>query len=204
MKVIGLLGGVASGKSFVAECFRELGAATLDGDQLGHEVLRLAEVKAAARQRWGERIFGADGEIDRGRLSRVVFPAGESASDELDYLESLTHDRIGQRLAAEIDELRATGKTPAVVIDAALLLKAGWDHLCDEVIFVDVPEGKRRRRAEHRGWQEGEFARREQAQLPLAAKRQRASAVVDNGGSREATRQQVQSYWANRVLGGET
>jgi len=205
MKVIGILGGVASGKSFVADCFRELGAATLDGDRIGHEVLRTAEVEQAARDRWGDAIFDDEGHIDRRELAKAVFKDGangQDASEELAFLESLTHERIGQRLAAEAEQLRQASGHPAAIIDAAVLLKAGWDHLCDSIIFVEVPEDIRKQRAVDRGWAPSELARREQSQLPLEAKRQRADTIIDNSQDRETTRRQVRQYWASMVESG--
>ena len=74
MHVIGLIGGVASGKSLVAAQLARLGAAVLDADRAGHEALRLPEIEAAARRRWGEAVFGADGHVDRARLAQLFSP----------------------------------------------------------------------------------------------------------------------------------
>ena len=76
MRIIGILGGVASGKSLVAQQFGRLGAGVLDADQAGHEALRLPHVEAAVRQRWGEAVFGTDGRIDRARLAESFLPPG--------------------------------------------------------------------------------------------------------------------------------
>jgi len=92
MRIIGIMGGVASGKSLVAQQLGELGAAVFDADRLGHEVLRLPNVEQAARRRWGEAIFGADGRIDRKRLARVVFASGPKAQQERKYLEQLLYN----------------------------------------------------------------------------------------------------------------
>src|SRR5258708_39823979 len=73
MKILGLLGGVASGKSMVAEMFRQLGAGVLDADKAGHEVLRLPAVRAAIGGRWGKDVIGADGEVDRRALAKILF-----------------------------------------------------------------------------------------------------------------------------------
>lgn len=199
MKIIGILGGVASGKSFVADCFRELGAATLDGDRIGHEVLRLPEVEQAARQRWGDEIFDAQGHIDRRKIADKVFAETEEASRELAFLESITHDRIGRRLADEAKSLAESGEYPAAILDAPVLLKAGWDHLCDSVVFVEAPEDIRRERAIARGWKEGEVARRERAQTPLIVKKNRSDAVIDNSADRGSTRRNVKDFWTLAV-----
>lgn len=207
MRIVGLLGGVASGKSLVARQFCELGAGLLDGDRAGHEVLRQAEVIQAARARWGERILGPDGQIDRAALGRIVFPppqgCGEQLGDEnnaeLEFLEQLTHPRIGELLRHEARRLAATGKWLAV-LDAAVMLKAGWDRLCDKIVFVDAPREIRLARALERGWSEEEFTAREAAQESLIVKRERADMVIDNSGSPEMTQAQVERLW--RTLAG--
>src|SRR5437879_4837613 len=105
MKILGVIGGVASGKSLVAKCLGELGAAHLDADAAGHAVLREPEVERAARERWGERIFAIEGHISRPALAHIVFGPGPEASAELEHLERLTHPRIKERLRQQIAEL---------------------------------------------------------------------------------------------------
>lgn len=223
MKVIGLLGGIASGKSFVAELFRQRGAVVLDGDRAGHEVLHDKEVKLAVRDRWGSGVFGPDGEIDRKALASKVFApptatadspsapnldkrgagqssAGDGATSsppgpgELAYLEQLTHPRIAARLAQQVQAAVENG-APAVVVDAAVMIKAGWDAMCDTIIFVDSPREVRLERARGRGWTEEEFTRREAAQEDLVVKRARADVIIDNAGTPEATSAQVERFW---------
>lgn len=194
MRVIGLLGGVASGKSLVAREMARLGAAVLDADRAGHEALRMAHVEAAARARWGERVFGPDGRLDRARLAAVVFGPGPGAEEERKYLEERTHPEIGRLLAAEAASLAASDAA-AAVLDAPLLLEAGWDRLCGKLVFVDAPREVRLARARKRGWNEPEFAAREAAQLPLDEKRRRADAVIDNSGPAQHTRAQVERVW---------
>jgi dephospho-CoA kinase len=192
--VIGVLGGVASGKSLVAAEFAALGAGILDGDRAGHEVLRMPEVEQAARRRWGEAILAADGRIDRSRLARIVFAGTPQAAEDLAYLESVTHPRIGRRL---LDEARALvgGGAAALVLDAAVMLKAGWDRLCDTIVYVDAPPQVRLARALARGWTAEALAAREASQGPEAAKRRRADWVIDNGGAVDQTRAQVAAVW---------
>lgn len=192
--VIGLLGGVASGKSFVADQLKELGAVVLDADRTGHEVLREPEVKAALRQRWGDKIFGAPGEIDRPAVGRIVFANSPEAARELQFLELITHPRITERLRQQMAEAAAAG-APAIVLDAAVMLKAGWDRLCDAVWFVDAPRAVRIERAAQRGWGEKQFAAREAAQEPLEQKRGVATAVIDNSGPPDQTADQIKALW---------
>lgn len=194
MLVIGLVGGVASGKSLVARQLSDLGAAILDGDRAGHEVLRTTEVEEAVRRRWGAGVFGPDGRIARSALAAIVFAATPQAREELNYLEQLTHPRIAAMLRGQIAELAAAG-TPAAVLDAPVLLKAGWDKFCDRIVYVDAPREVRAARARQRGWNEAQFAAREAAQESLEVKRRHADAVIDNSASAEATQVQVKRLW---------
>jgi dephospho-CoA kinase len=198
MHVIGLLGGVASGKSLVARELTRLGAGLLDADRAGHEVLRSNRVETAARQQWGPTVFGADGRIDRAKLARIVFADPPDGPRQRKYLERLTHPEIGRLLRREADNLAAGGRQ-AAVLDAPLLLEAGWDHLCNTLIFVDAPRELRLARARRRGWTEEDFDRREDAQESLDLKRERADVIVDNSGSPQHTRVQVERIWRSLV-----
>ena len=193
MILIGILGGVASGKSEVSNRLRAHGAAVLDADQMGHEVLRDAQVKDELRRRWGERVFDASGEVDRRRVAEIVFAAAPQAEEELAFLEQLTHPRIGMRLREQLAELRSGG-VRAAVLDAPVMLKAGWDRMCDCLLFVDTPRQIRLARARQRGWTEADFAAREAAQEPVEAKRSRAGMVLDNSSSRDQLYAQVDRF----------
>jgi dephospho-CoA kinase len=193
MKILGLLGGVASGKSLVSQQLAALGAVVLDADRAGHEALRLPHVEGAARRRWGDAVFGQDGHIDRTRLAEIVFAPAPNGPQEREFLEALTHPEIGRRLLAQVEAEKAVA--PLAVLDAALILEAGWDRLCNYFAFIDVPRNVRLARAMERGWTEGDFAAREAAQESLDFKRARADVIIDNSGSAEHTQAQVQRLW---------
>jgi len=197
-RVIGLVGGVASGKSLVAERFAQLGAAVIDADQIGHQVLRQDEVRERVRQRWGDAVFDQDGHVDRRRLAAIVFGSSPAGHHELHYLQQITHGRIGAAIRDEVYRLRQLG-APAVVLDAAVMLEAGWDDGCDQIVFVDAPPDLRRQRVRARGWTDAMLEAREAAQMPLDQKRNSASAVIDNSGTPEATRHQVDHLWRTWV-----
>ncbi len=194
MRVIGLLGGVASGKSTVARYLAAMGAAVLDADRAGHEVLRLPRIEAAARQRWGDRVLRHDGRIDRSRLAEIVFVDSPAGKGERKYLEELTHPEIERLLRRQAEELSAAG-TEVAVLDAPLLLEAGWERLCDRLIYVEAPREARRDRALRRGWTEEEFDAREGAQESLDSKRERADVIVDTSGSLGSTRARTEQIW---------
>ena len=180
MKVIGILGGVASGKSSVAESLRKRGAVVLDADAAGHEALFEPAVKASIRRRWGDRVFDAHGDVNRRAVAAIVFAETPEAREELAFLESLTHPHIAKSLASQLDSFRRRGGAPMAVLDAAVMLKAGWDRFCDHVVFVDAPRDVRSSRARNRGWTDAQFTAREAAQEAVDEKRARSDYVIDN------------------------
>lgn len=199
MQLIGIVGGVASGKSTVASAFAALGAGVLNADRAGHEVLRDSAVKAALRERWGEAVFDAEGSVHRPAVAKIVFAA--EGNQERQFLERLTHPRIDKRLRDEAAELARRG-IPVAILDAALLYEAGWDKLCDRVLFVEVPREQRLARALTRGWTEADFAAREARQWPVEEKRRLASEIIDNSGPPGELRRQVAGLWQSWLAQG--
>ena len=199
MITIGLLGGVACGKSHVARDFQTLGACVLSGDCVGHQVLHIDHVKLALRQRWGDAVFDAEGELRRSALAKIVFSGDRKAMGELAFLESVTHPEITRILEARIAEIDKLGCFPFVVLDAAVMIKTGWDKLCDQLVFVQVPRALRVKRGSLRGLDEAQFSAREAAQTPLAEKKASADFVIDNSGTPQQTFQQVQKVWHSLV-----
>ena len=194
MKLIGLLGGVASGKTLVAEMFRRLGAEVLDADRVGHEVLRMPAVRAAVGGRWGKGIIGPDGEVNRSALAKIVFAPSPDGPRELTELERITHPEIRRRLKAEVEALARRGVKLAI-LDAPVMLKAGWNELCDALVFVDSPADQRLDRALARGWTAAEFAQREVSQEPVAEKQRLADFVLDNSRDVSYIQAQVERCW---------
>ena len=191
---IGLLGGVASGKSAVAGCFERLGFAVIDADELGHQVLTQAQVIAAAEQRWGDSVI-ADGQIVRREVASRIFCREPECANELKFWERVTHPRIGQLIAANIEQIRDNGRHVGIILDAAVMLKGGWQKQCDFIVFIDAPEELRIKRAISRGWTTEHFRQREAAQAALAEKRRLADFVVDNSGTLEQTYEEVKRVW---------
>ena len=195
MLVIGLAGGIASGKSFVASCFVKLGAKGIDADRIGHQVLDDSKVKKQIRLIWGKSVFESD-KVNREAIAKIVFDRENEnrANSELKKLESITHPEIKLQSEAEIELLR-NSKAPAVVLDAPVMFKAGWHHVCDKIVFVEVPREIRLQRTLQRGWSEDELTRRESFQLPLAEKRSFSSNVIDNSLEQTKTLEQVETLW---------
>lgn len=185
-RVVGLLGGIGSGKSAVAALFEKLGARAVDADRIAHGVLEEPAVRRTLASWWGPEIL-VGGRVDRAQVARRAF---ESAAGTA-RLNALVHPRIGRELRRRIAQEKRRGGV--VVVEAALLLETGTDALCDVLVFVDAPRDVRRRRAAKRGWSAAEWSRRERRQWPLRLKRKKARYVIDNGGSKAATRRQVES-----------
>ncbi len=199
LKTIGLVGGVASGKSRVAQMLVEMGAGLVDADRAGHAVLAEdAVVQEALRERWGSEVFKDDGTVDRSAIAKRVFAAGGTAELERRFLEDLLHPRIRRRLKAQIDQFAAEGRK-VVVLDAALLFEAGWHPLSDLVVFVNATPEIRLTRARQRGWTEAQFKQREAAQWPVEEKRRSADVMLTNDGSEAELRQAVQELWERHV-----
>jgi dephospho-CoA kinase len=199
MKTIGLVGGVASGKSLAAKFLVDLGAVHLDADRTGHDVLAEdTDVRQAVVGRWGDAILAADKSVDRAAIARRVFAQNETGVADRKFLENLVHPLIGQRLDQKRIEAAAAGKL-AVVLDAPLLLEAGWGKMCDVVIMIDSPRDLRLSRAKTRGWDEAEFDRREAAQWPVDEKRRLADVVIPNHGSGDELRTAIAHFWARNI-----
>jgi dephospho-CoA kinase len=186
--VIGLLGGIGSGKSQVAAALARHGARIIAGDQLGQAALRDPDIRARVVSRWGQGVVDESGEIDRRRLAAIVFADPAQRKE----LEAITHPWIRQRIRSDVEEARNDSRVPLIVLDAAVMLEAGWDDVCDHLVYVDAPREVRLERvARQRGWNEKEVQAREQAQLPLTEKAVRADHVLDNSASLEHLNGQV-------------
>lgn len=199
MRIIGLTGGIASGKSTVSAMLRDLGARVLDADAYARQAVQpgsaaLCEIVAA----FGPEVLLPDGTLDRRKLGAIVF-ADPAARQRLN---GIVHPRVRELMRADIERARAEG-LPAVVIDVPLLFEGGLDRLCDEtwVVQVDRATQKARLRARDR-LSEAEAEARLDAQMPLSEKAARATAVIDNGGDLAATRGQVERLWRRALAAG--
>ena len=199
MIVVGLVGGIASGKSAVAAAFEQLGAAVIHADRIGHEVINEPSIRKSLLERWGERVFAADGSVNRKAVANIVFGPPPEGPRELRFLESLTHPRIGDGIRRQVRELARQG-VQVVVLDAPVLLEAGWARHCDRIVFIDVDRQDRLHRAQQRGWTEGQFAAREAAQLSLQEKRKVADEVIDKSASFDHTLSQIQQFWRSLII----
>jgi dephospho-CoA kinase len=186
--VLGLVGGIGAGKSQVAEAFARRGARVISGDALAHAALRQPAIKELVVRRWGKRLLDDKGEIQRRLLADVVF----ADASERRALEAIVHPWIKERIRAEVEAARADAMVRLIVLDAAVMLEAGWHDVCDQLVFIEAPREVRLRRvAEQRGWTVQEVEAREAAQLPLTAKAAHADHTLDNSTSLERLDHQV-------------
>lgn len=174
--VLGLAGGVGSGKSTVAREFARRGFVVIDYDAEAKAALERPEVRARLVEWWGGEVIGADGAVDRRVVADRVF---HSEADRL-RLEGLIHPLV-RRTNQEARQLALAAGVPGVMMDAPLLFEAGLDKECDAVVFVEASRATRLARVRAtRGWDEAEFDRREAAQWPLDRKRQASRFVIHN------------------------
>ncbi len=180
--VFGILGGIGSGKSSVVRHVSGLNLLIIDADRIGHELLLNSDIQSQIRNSFGAAVFDDSGAVDRSRLADVVFGTSVEQQEALKRLEQILHPAIRRKIQSQIET--ASRDVDAVILDAALLLEAGWDAECDWLIFVaTAAEIREQRVIRNRGWSAEELARREATQWNLEAKRDRADFIVDNSGS---------------------
>ena len=193
MKVIGLTGGIGSGKSTVSQFLAELGAVIIDADRVGHEAFKPGtelwqEVVAA----FGQQIVTSDGDIDRNKLGEMVF----GNLDSLSRLNQIMHPRMYKMVEARIEEYRRQGVS-VVVLEAPLLIEANWTPLVDEVWVTVASEPTVLRRLSERGGglSEPEALARIRSQLSLEERVKRADVVINNDGNLDELKARVRELW---------
>jgi dephospho-CoA kinase len=176
----------------------------IDADAVGHEVLDQSEVRRQVLERFGPRVLDSSsacgelngGSIDRRALASIVF----ADPDALHALEAILHPRMLRRFEASIERLRNEALVPAIVLDAAILREAGWDSLCDLVIFVEAPLPLRQQRvARGRGWSVEDLRMREAVQWASARKRATADIVLTNDCSLEQLERAVDRFFGTAI-----
>ena len=188
--ILGILGGIGSGKSTVTGMFAELGAETLDADAVAHELIEREDTKSVLRKWWGDEIIAEDGTVDRTRVAEKVF----SDAEELVRLEKLIHPEVRVRIEEKIAEFKKS-EGRFLVLDVPLLASSPLRDFCDEIVYVNSTEELRETRVKLRGWSPGELRRREARQAPESDKKNIANSVINNSGSLNETRRQVEDLY---------
>ena len=199
MKVIGLTGGIGSGKSTVSQFLAELGAVLLDADKIGHDAFQPdTEIWREVVAAFGKQILAPGGEVDRQKLGEMVFRNPEALS----RLNQIMHPRMYDMAKARIEECRHRG-VGVVVLEAALLLEANWTPLVDEVWVTVVPEAAvLKRLQEQRGLEEQQTLARIRSQLSSEERLKHADVVINNEGDLEGLKARVKELWDGLLHAG--
>ena len=198
MLVVGLTGGIATGKSLVAEKLRSLGAAVVDADEAAREVVApgrpaLEEICA----RFGDGIIKPDGTLDRPALARLVFHDGSARRD----LEKIVHPRVFERMAEAVSRARQTNPEGVVVLVVPLLFETGYDHSVDRTaVVVCRPDQQVERVMKRDGLSSEEAMARLSAQWPIEEKRRKADDVIENSARPKDALNQAEILFAQWVL----
>lgn len=193
MKIIGLTGGIATGKSTVAAMLRRLGATVIDADAISRSLTaKGGAALAPIREAFGDDVFSG-AELNRPALAQAVFSDGEKRR----LLNSIVHPLVYAQLEVLKEKARREGEK-AVVLDIPLLFETGYEKQCDETWLVWLDEEDQRRRLMLRDNMEKRQAiARVNAQMPMCAKRQKATRIIDNSQAAEHTYKQVSELWEN-------
>ena len=196
--VLGILGGIGSGKSAVANGLADhFKTVVIDADQIGHQVLKFPHIIQQLRQAFGDAILNGD-QVDRKRVAALVFGDEPHHHEARRTLEHVVHPEIGRVAQSQVES--ADTSTELIVLDAAVMLEAGWSQLCDFLVFVDTPVDDRLNRIrQQRDWTASELQRREASQLPLEEKRKAADFVVNNSGSLAESIRQLTEFVRSRL-----
>lgn len=193
MKIIGLTGGIATGKSQVSSILSELGAMVIDADIVAREVVQKGlPAWQQLKDTFGEEYFLSNGELNRRKLGQLVF----SHPDELAKLNSITHPAIKAKIEERINDLKVQGYNGIVVVDAALLLEAGWETMVDQVWVVDAPIEKRIERLMNRdNLTRDQALSRINSQMSQQERIAKADKIIYNNSDIDSLREQVLRIW---------
>ena len=195
MFLIGLTGGIGSGKSTVASRLKTLGARIVDADKIAREIVEPGEPALAELAEAFDGVLNADGALNRAELARQAF----AAPDATEKLNSITHPRIRERTLERFAEARTDG-VPVLVYDMPLLIENGEYKKMDHVLVVDAEDEIRiDRLVNSRGLDEDDARRRIAAQISREERLAAADSVVDNSGTRDQLLQQVDTFWEQVV-----
>jgi len=197
--VIGILGGIGSGKSTVASQFAKLGCKVIDADAIAHELLERADVLNKVKTSFGQTILNPKGKIDRNKLAKIVF----EDKAKISTLNSIIHPLVLARTEELIKEYSDQNEVKAIVLDMPLLLEVGWEKRCDRLIFVDCKADLRLKRAQKMGILSEEALKiRENFQISLDKKKAIADNIIDNNSGFEALAEQVADILSDVLSNG--
>ncbi|MGD0770767.1 MAG: dephospho-CoA kinase [Tepidisphaeraceae bacterium] len=186
--VIGITGGVGSGKSTVARMFGQLGCLVISADEQVQQAYRDPAIVRQIRDWWGDDVVAVDGRVDKAKIADIVF--GDPGQRQ--KLEALLHPRVAELRQRRMVDAADDPQVHAIVWDTPLLFEAGLRGGCDAIVFVESPLVQRLARlSRSRGWGEEELRRREKSQWPLDKKREISDYIIDNTADADYVRGQV-------------
>lgn len=197
--IVGLAGGIGSGKSTVAAILRDCGAAVIAADEISRRELTDPQVLRTIGQWWGDRVIDAADRPNRDEIRKII---KDDPTQRL-RLEQLLHPRIHQRSVELLDRYQADPAVKAIVWDAPLLFEVGLERYCDAVIFVETDENTRLDRvARERGWSADDLRQLEKSQKPLDFKKQMSDYVINNSDN-DDLRSKVESVFSKILAGSK-
>jgi dephospho-CoA kinase len=196
--IIGILGGIGSGKSIVAAEFAKLGCKVIDADKIAHKLLDEQTVKEKIIASFGRAILDSDDKIDREKLAEVVF----ANTDRLLSLNEIIHPLVLQRAEELIEQYNSQNQVKAIVLDMPLLVEVGWDKRCDKLIFIDCEQKLRLDRAKKMGFDKNQVKIRENFQISLDNKANLADNTINNNSDFSALARQVADIFSYIVYNG--
>ena len=197
MLKVGLTGGIASGKSTVSKIFASFGAKVLDADEVAREVLLPGQPAwTRVRQAFGQEFFHADGKVKRKQLRKLVFADPEKRSQ----LNAIVHPEVMKEINRRAEIFSSSVQTEVLLVDVPLLLEVGLANRFDKIVVVYVSESVQINRLSQRdGISEEEATETLKVQMPLNKKVEQADYVIDNSGTLEETRSQVEQVWEELI-----
>jgi len=186
--IIGILGGICSGKSTVADEFAKLGCKVIDADKMAHELLDRKDIRERVVGLFGETVTGRGGNIDNKKLAGVVF----ADEEKLSSLNKIIHPFVLERAEKLIEKYNGQSHVKAIVLDMPLLAEVGWEKRCDKLIFVDCKRELRFKRAKKMGiFDENQLKIRENFQISLDKKVAITDNTIDNNSGFSALAKQI-------------
>ena len=196
--VIGILGGIGSGKSTIAAEFAKLGCKVIDADRIAHELLEELPVREKVLGLFGQAVLDSSGKIDRKKLADAAFADHKI----LTSLNTIIHPLVLQRAQELIEQSRSQNQVKAIVLDMPLLLEVGWHKRCDKIIFVNCEQKLRLERAKKMGFDKNQVKIREKFQISLDNKASLADNTIENNSDFSAIAKQVTGIFSYIVDNG--
>ncbi len=196
--IIGIVGGIASGKSTVAREFAKLGCKVIDADAIVHELLDIEAIRKDIAASFGREILDSAGKIDRKKLADIVF----ADAGKLSFLNGILHPHVLERAEKKIEQYSRRDQSKAIVLDMPLLVEVGWAERCDRLIYVKCSQKTREKRAKNAGLDKNQLKIRENFQISLDNKARLADNTIENNSDFSTLVRQVADIFSDIMDNG--